>query len=1480
MSRLPVLFLLLACCLCHAAPTVQDPAIRPARCLNGEWQFQSAADALPLPAADAWDPVPIRIPSPWNVNSFSRGDGGDFLTFPSYPQSWEKARAAWHRREFTVPDAMRDKALFLRFEAVSFRAEVYVNGKLAGTNEDGFLPFELDITDLVRFDAPNQLLVGVQGHHLFNVKGRATYGWGSFWGGHIHGIWQDVWLLARPKVCISDAFVMTSVEDRTITLQITLDNRSSQPARLRLNNHVFPADKPAPGSVPEKGFERIWVEVDPGETRTVTLTEPWASPRLWWPHDPRLYMLVTRIYPTDEAGEPLDMLRTRFGFREFRIGPDGRKFQLNGVTWSGRGDAWHFMGIPQLTPDYARAWYEMAKSCNINIIRLHAQVYPEYYLDVADEMGMLIVDETALWGSAINFWYNEDFLRRASDHAERLVLRDRNHPSVVLWSVANEIYARKADDNAPSLDWIFARYAEWAQQMRDLDPTREVSSDGDNDLNGRLNVYSYHYPGAGDPKPGKITTIGEAGSMYYSTPPEVAHAIGDRAYRTSNDRMQAVAIETADLIEGYRKWAAYSTPFNIAWYGLEPLPLDVEFQYEDLSAPGVKPERLGPYTTMLNAGRDPKLPDFRPNPLYVAVKDAFEPIRFFLKERNPAIRAGQETVRHLTVHNDTLEPAGLSLAWQFSVNEKPVARRTERLRLAPGEMSEVSITLPVPDCDQAAHAVLELRLSRGGMTCYQQRVQYTVLPAGWPGSGSDLWGLFGVGLPEPGDLGVALYDPSGKTAALLTSLGVEHTRYTAVDELLAALPDLHAERFGPPLLVVVGAGSGIAPADAARMDDAALLLVVLENNPGFYGDHSYCTRQGGTYRRGFAAPWLATDSEGDAALSFWGEDGVIARAACGREVHGNVIPLVTCGDGDLAMFAALRDRRVRVFSELALVEKAEQEPSAAALLKMALFLPMSPQLSSGHPIVGSTRIQASERSRFATAAEVLGVEGTDRPPKVLLCDGSAPPVDPDLIRAGLAGDTYMQVLLCNLRPETLEAWNAVLPVKLALEPCPAVQLIRADDGAELLCGVNHRDLFWIEENNTRQLMDWAVSCERPGAEPLLVTNHTDWRRWCWQGENIKTGAIIRSEREPFTEQTGLLRVPRGESELLVSQVRLDPTNPKSMRYYSQLLTNLGVPLRRGKATSVDMTAFNMDADGFILAWLLCGPFGKSQPALPVDTSGFAPEPGLLTSGRIWGAHRSAGPVLDFTRPEVFGELHDVAVYAATWVRAESDTTAQLWLGSDDGVTAWLNGQQVHRNPAVRPVAADSDRIPGLSLKAGWNLLVLRIDQGGGEWGMCARLVDDTGRALEHVGISHEGPARRRAELPREAWKASASPSGDSVRNAFDGDPATRWSTGEPQRADMQFTLDMGAPQTVSQIVLDSESSPGDYPRGLRVEASTDGATWRTVAECSDCTSAQAGGVLRLIFDPVSVKMLRFTQTGPAGCAGGLWWSIHELRLLE
>ena len=209
---------------------------------------------------------------------------------------------------------------------------------------------------------------------------------------------------------------------------------------------------------------------------------------------------------------------------------------------------------------------------------------------------------------------------------------------------------------------------------------------------------------------------------------------------------------------------------------------------------------------------------------------------------------------------------------------------------------------------------------------------------------------------------------------------------------------------------------------------------------------------------------------------------------------------------------------------------------------------------------------------------------------------------------------------------------------------------------------------------------------------------------------------------------------------------------------------------------------------------------------------------------------------------------------------------------------WLNGRLVHDHAVVRPVAQDSDKVNGLKLKAGWNFLLLKVSQEAGHWGLCARLVNDEGKPLEELTVSPTGPPAERQAVSREAWTATASPSGEGPHNAIDGQAATRWSSGESQAPGMWFQLDLGRTETVTQIVLDSSGSPGDYPRGFKIEASTNGETWQPVARCPDATAAQQDGVVTVVIPPTALRYVKITQTGPEGSAGGLWWSIHELGL--
>ena len=202
-------------------------------CLNGSWQFQplalppnfkEAVDPAPEltpPTANAWEKTPLKVPSPWDVNSFAdrKGQGGDFRCYPSYPQAWEAVKMGWIRRNFTVPAAWKGHRVLIHFAAAAGDLQFQVNGKDAGKRFDIFFPFDIDVTDLVRYGASNEILVGIRKAELFDVRGkygRRTYQAGSFWGQHVVGLWQDVDLVSVPVVRVCDVFVQPLVDQDTL----------------------------------------------------------------------------------------------------------------------------------------------------------------------------------------------------------------------------------------------------------------------------------------------------------------------------------------------------------------------------------------------------------------------------------------------------------------------------------------------------------------------------------------------------------------------------------------------------------------------------------------------------------------------------------------------------------------------------------------------------------------------------------------------------------------------------------------------------------------------------------------------------------------------------------------------------------------------------------------------------------------------------------------------------------------------------------------------------------------------------------------------------------------------------------------------------------------------------------------------------------------------------------------------------------------
>ena len=679
--------------------------LRDELCLNGYWQVQCVdvpsdwqggrgeAPDLPPAADDAWDEVRLKVPSAVNVNFWGNGlhtgEGTDApyrpssVYFPSYPEHWAHARMAWLRKTFSVPDEWESQRVLLHFEAVAGDCVVLLNGQEVGHNFDCFLPFEIDITPWLNLMGENELLVGVRHPRLFEKTTEgyswlsATYPTGSTTE-ELMGIWQDVYLLAVPAVRISNVFVQPLVSKQQLAVSVTLTNDSHRKQAVRLSgavsewinlagNDILTAPEPQ-STLGREVLVTTGPKVTllPGETKTVELSEPvHGQLQLWSPDAPHLYSLLLRL---DKGRTPVDVKATRFGWREFTI--VGDRFHLNGEPIQCFGDLQHPFSAYVCSRRFAYAWYRMIKDAGGNAVRPHAQPWPRFYYDLADEMGLLVLDETGVFGSNVRQNFAEAITwERYYDHLRRLVLRDRNHPSVVGWSAGNEtnsiaFFQPQEKKDSLTLAWN-DQLAVYASSIQRYDTTRTfITFDGDFDVSGHMPVWSRHFAHGLHLEDlpqglGKPLVVGENGATYYGRPDQLFPFSGEEAYRSYYGHNEALAV---DIYQNVRQMAlpylAWFSPSELCWFGLEHQPLgysdynrlpcltDGIFPgkpYEE-GKPGYQYERIPPYVSTFNPGLDPSLPLYQPLPMFYAYKAAlagepWEPCRDLQQREKPVLPA-------------------------------------------------------------------------------------------------------------------------------------------------------------------------------------------------------------------------------------------------------------------------------------------------------------------------------------------------------------------------------------------------------------------------------------------------------------------------------------------------------------------------------------------------------------------------------------------------------------------------------------------------------------------------------------------------------------------------------------------------------------------------------------------------------------------------------------------------------------------------
>ena len=375
----------------------------------------------------------------------------------------------WYRKSLEVPETDRGRCITVEFDGVFRDSMAWLNGHYLGRNESGYSSFQYDCTDYALFGEKNVLVIRVDATHF--------EGW--FYEGA--GIYRHVWLTKTAPVHVGHwgAFVQAKPGrgKAAIRTEVALINESEQAATVAICGEVLDAQ----GTVVQT-CEVGKMELPPFGQRDVTLKTALMKPALWSLESPHLYTWRTIVL---QDGCEIDRLDTPFGIRSIRFDPD-KGFFLNNKPVKIRGTCNHqdHAGVGSALPDRLQAYrVERLKEMGCNAIRTsHNPPTPEL-LDACDRLGMLVMDEHRMMGSSPEIL----------GQLERLVRRDRNHPSVILWSILNE----------EPIQWteLGNRVAAPMKRLvKRLDPTRPVTAAawGGKGYFGVVDVMGVNYIHLGD----------------------------------------------------------------------------------------------------------------------------------------------------------------------------------------------------------------------------------------------------------------------------------------------------------------------------------------------------------------------------------------------------------------------------------------------------------------------------------------------------------------------------------------------------------------------------------------------------------------------------------------------------------------------------------------------------------------------------------------------------------------------------------------------------------------------------------------------------------------------------------------------------------------------------------------------------------------------------------------------------------------------
>jgi len=514
----------------------------------------------------------VRIPHDWAIAEPFIVDGdGNTGKLP-----WKGE--GWYRKQIQIPAEYQGKRVYLLFDGIMAFPEIYMNGELAGKWDYGYNSFYIDVTEYLHFGKDNVLAVyaDTRKHDSRWYPGAGIYRKISMIA--VNPIHVDIW-----GTYITTPIIKPHYAD--VRIATTIKNTSEKEKEIRIEHRIFNASKNQVAVEETSGS----ISIDNSEIFETAITL--QDPRKWDLESPHLYSVITKVYSGPDL---LDEYHSTFGIREIRFTPDNG-FYLNNKRIQFKGVNLHHDLGPLGAAFNKRAMerqVEIMKSMGCNAIRSSHNTPAPELLDLCDEMGLLVFNEVFdKYDAKAGILDTTDFERFAHRNIRNFIVRDRNHPSIFLWSVGNEI-----GDVQWNIDKGFWRLQTMLNYVEKYDPTRPTTLVCDNLESAKLRHFDYYdvhswnygrrYRLARQLEPNKSVIISESASTvstrgFYELPlPELKTDFTNSLHVSSYDLNAPYWAEIADddfmwqqeesYIAGEFVWTGFDylgepTPYNNRW---------------------------------------------------------------------------------------------------------------------------------------------------------------------------------------------------------------------------------------------------------------------------------------------------------------------------------------------------------------------------------------------------------------------------------------------------------------------------------------------------------------------------------------------------------------------------------------------------------------------------------------------------------------------------------------------------------------------------------------------------------------------------------------------------------------------------------------------------------------------------------------------------------------------------------------------------